>query len=164
MAPDLKHSAWYTPTWLNDVMRNLPVNFEKACGRWRTLYRAAVEQQDKQNSIITDVSRSKDEQLKSCVQRRKHRSICSLATARHCNRIFTPTDISLLKGSCRDTTSPVCLSQPISPTADTQRVTGGTGPKITISSPGHAFWPFLNLVRAASSTTREIRIRFQRLS
>lgn len=61
MAPDLKHSAWYTPTWLNDVMRNLPVNFEKACGRWRTLYRAAVEQQDKQNSIITDVSRSKDE-------------------------------------------------------------------------------------------------------
>lgn len=54
----LKDSAWYTQDWLRDVFKQLNASFEEACERWRGLYRAALRQQEVQNRIILDSSRS----------------------------------------------------------------------------------------------------------
>ncbi|MCK6591977.1 MAG: hypothetical protein L6Q76_30870, partial [Polyangiaceae bacterium] len=43
--------------WLDRVFRELPHSFERACDRWRGLYRAALSQQKWQTKIIRDASR-----------------------------------------------------------------------------------------------------------
>ncbi|MBZ0238284.1 MAG: DEAD/DEAH box helicase [Deltaproteobacteria bacterium] len=43
--------------WLDQVLRELPLSFERACERWRTLYRAALSQMERQSRIIRDASR-----------------------------------------------------------------------------------------------------------
>jgi ATP-dependent helicase YprA (DUF1998 family)/very-short-patch-repair endonuclease len=43
--------------WLDQVLRELPESFERACDRWRTLYRAALNQMERQSRIIRDASR-----------------------------------------------------------------------------------------------------------
>jgi ATP-dependent helicase YprA (DUF1998 family)/very-short-patch-repair endonuclease len=58
IAPILEKSPWYTDTWLQNTMEQLPNNFEKACHRWRSLYKAAHRQSDVQSKIIRDASRS----------------------------------------------------------------------------------------------------------
>jgi len=47
--------------WLDQVLRELPLSFEKACERWRTLYRAALKQMERQSRIIRDASRESRE-------------------------------------------------------------------------------------------------------
>ncbi len=44
-------------SWLDRILRELPQSFERACERWRTLYRAALAQMDRQSRIISDASR-----------------------------------------------------------------------------------------------------------
>jgi len=55
---DLQNCGWYAPTWLSETMNKIECQFEDSCERWRSLYRAAVEQRDAQNLIISDASRS----------------------------------------------------------------------------------------------------------
>lgn len=55
---ELQGCGWYAPTWLSETMNKIEPQFEDACERWRSLYRAAVEQRDAQNTIISDASRS----------------------------------------------------------------------------------------------------------
>lgn len=55
---ELQGCGWYGPTWLDEAMSKIERQFEDACERWRSLYRAAVEQRDAQNLIISDASRS----------------------------------------------------------------------------------------------------------
>lgn len=43
--------------WLDQVLRELPQSFERACARWRTLYLAALNQMERQSRIIRDASR-----------------------------------------------------------------------------------------------------------
>jgi ATP-dependent helicase YprA (DUF1998 family)/very-short-patch-repair endonuclease len=43
--------------WIDQVLRELPQSFERACDRWRTLYRAALSQMERQSRIIRDASR-----------------------------------------------------------------------------------------------------------
>jgi ATP-dependent helicase YprA (DUF1998 family)/very-short-patch-repair endonuclease len=43
--------------WLEQVLRELPRSFDRACERWRTLYRAALAQMERQSRIIRDASR-----------------------------------------------------------------------------------------------------------
>ena len=40
----LRATAWYSDHWLEEVIRNIPLAFKQATERWKTLYRAAVEQ------------------------------------------------------------------------------------------------------------------------
>ncbi|HOG26889.1 MAG TPA: DEAD/DEAH box helicase [Candidatus Cloacimonas sp.] len=54
----LQSTIWFNNDWLTDVIKQIPNEFEQACERWRDLYRAALNQQQLQNSIILDVSRS----------------------------------------------------------------------------------------------------------
>lgn len=58
LGSDLQDSGWYTPAWLPETMGKIESKFEDACERWRSLYRAAMEQREAQNLIISDASRS----------------------------------------------------------------------------------------------------------
>jgi len=58
IAADLASADWYTPTWGEEVLDRIPEAFDRACDRWRTLYRAANRQQALQNKIVRDPNRS----------------------------------------------------------------------------------------------------------
>ncbi|NCC06002.1 MAG: hypothetical protein EOM37_18635, partial [Proteobacteria bacterium] len=58
LASELQGCGWFAPTWLSEAMSKIERKFEDSCERWRSLYRAAVEQRDAQNLIISDASRS----------------------------------------------------------------------------------------------------------
>jgi len=55
---DLVRASWWGPTWLDDVFRTVGRGFEDACGRWRSLYRAARAQFRRANRIIEDHTRT----------------------------------------------------------------------------------------------------------
>jgi len=55
---ELAHADWYSDTWLAGTLNQVPLQFDLACRRWRTLYSAAKGQQKSQQKIIDDVSRS----------------------------------------------------------------------------------------------------------
>lgn len=57
IGPELQHARWYREDWLDDVLTRLPQQFNEACNRWRSLYRAAVQQRRHQNQVIGDHSR-----------------------------------------------------------------------------------------------------------
>ena len=61
VADELAHADWYNETWLETMLKQIPIQFEQACKRWRSLYRAAKGQQKAQQKIIDDHSRSKDD-------------------------------------------------------------------------------------------------------
>ena len=55
---ELEKADWYSDRWLESVINNIPLDFNRACQRWRTLYRAAKGQQKTQQRVIDDMSRS----------------------------------------------------------------------------------------------------------
>ena len=55
---DLRDSDWYSDDWLEAVIRHADATFDRACDRWRSLYRAAHAQARVQGRIIRDASRS----------------------------------------------------------------------------------------------------------
>jgi len=57
IGPELNNAPWYREDWLEDVLARVPQSFDEACERWRSLYRAAVQQRQLQNRIIGDHSR-----------------------------------------------------------------------------------------------------------
>jgi ATP-dependent helicase YprA (DUF1998 family) len=60
IGPELRSAHWYRDTWLDDVLRNVPQQFDRACDRWRSLFRAAVQQRIQQNRVIGDHTRQGD--------------------------------------------------------------------------------------------------------
>jgi superfamily II DNA/RNA helicase/very-short-patch-repair endonuclease len=54
---ELKEAYWYRESWLADVLRSVPQEFDEACERWRSLFRAAVQQRKNQHAIVGDHSR-----------------------------------------------------------------------------------------------------------
>jgi ATP-dependent helicase YprA (DUF1998 family) len=58
---DLVDADWYSERWLDDTLDAAPLAFDAACGRWRDLYRAALEMRATQNKVIGDASRSSDD-------------------------------------------------------------------------------------------------------
>lgn len=77
---NIKTSVWYTPDWLNDIMSQLPLQFQQACERWRGLYKAALRQQEVQNKIILDVSRRQADKDQAKQLRREAESQLELLT------------------------------------------------------------------------------------
>lgn len=67
LQPILEESSarWYTPNWLTETLNSLEQSFERACGRWRELYRAAQDQRDTQHAATLDASRSADDREKA---------------------------------------------------------------------------------------------------
>jgi len=71
LAEELKVASWYTEEWLDRVLNQLSKHFEGACERWRTMYRSARNQQELQNKIILDHTRSPKDHEKAKRQRRE---------------------------------------------------------------------------------------------
>ena len=62
--PDLADGDWWFDGWIDMVLHQVLPEFEKACERWRSLFRSAQNQMLKQNKIRMDASastRDKDE-------------------------------------------------------------------------------------------------------
>jgi ATP-dependent helicase YprA (DUF1998 family)/very-short-patch-repair endonuclease len=57
IGPELLEAPWYRDDWLDDVLARLPQTFDEACNRWRSLYKAAVQERLRQNRVIGDHSR-----------------------------------------------------------------------------------------------------------
>ena len=57
----LQLADWYSDSWLDGVLNQIPLQFNQACERWKGLYRAAKGQQKAQQKIINDHSRSKSD-------------------------------------------------------------------------------------------------------
>ena len=57
LSAELARSSWYKPGWLEQVLNQTIQNFEAACERWRSLFRAAKAQWNYQNQVIADVAR-----------------------------------------------------------------------------------------------------------
>ncbi|MFN0083820.1 MAG: DEAD/DEAH box helicase [Blastocatellia bacterium] len=55
---ELEASDWYHDGWLTEVLGQAALRFDRTCDRWRDLYRAALHEQEAQNRIIRDASRS----------------------------------------------------------------------------------------------------------
>jgi len=58
MGDELTQADWYDADWLKRTISTVEDRFDRACDRWRDLYRAALAQQHEQNRIVQDASRS----------------------------------------------------------------------------------------------------------
>jgi ATP-dependent helicase YprA (DUF1998 family) len=61
LGQQLPTTPWYREAWLDDVLAQLPQSFNRACERWRSLYRSAVYQRNHQHRVIGDHSRPADD-------------------------------------------------------------------------------------------------------
>ena len=64
---DLKQVPWYSLDWIQHTLHNAPQAFDRACDRWRDLYRDAYQQRDEANRLI-----QKAETGSSTPQERQH--------------------------------------------------------------------------------------------
>ena len=53
----LSEADWYADGWVDEVLQRAPRAFDRACDRWRTLYRSALAQFTAQTAIVKDASR-----------------------------------------------------------------------------------------------------------
>jgi ATP-dependent helicase YprA (DUF1998 family)/very-short-patch-repair endonuclease len=77
---DLAATDWYSVGWLDEVFAQVARNFDQACERWRSLYRAAVGQRETQNRIIGDASRTPEDRAKARRLRQEAESQLELLT------------------------------------------------------------------------------------
>ena len=59
--PGIAEAGWWREDWVDDVLGKVAQTFNGACDRWRSLYRAAVQQRSIQNEIIGDHGRSEQD-------------------------------------------------------------------------------------------------------
>lgn len=55
---ELEAAPWYSEGWLDEVLDQVHLRFDRACDRWRELYRSALAQFNAQNKVISDPTRS----------------------------------------------------------------------------------------------------------
>jgi very-short-patch-repair endonuclease len=77
----LATAPWFHTTWVNDVFDQLERAFNRACERWRALYRAAVRQRALHHQIIGDLSRPDAERQHSRRLRAQAENQLKLLTA-----------------------------------------------------------------------------------
>ena len=80
IGPELQEAGWYRDDWLDDVLTRIPQRFDEACDRWRSLYRAAVQQRQLQNRIIGDHSRQQSDRDRAKQLRAQAESQINLLT------------------------------------------------------------------------------------
>ncbi|MAG94459.1 MAG: hypothetical protein CMJ48_12015 [Planctomycetaceae bacterium] len=56
LSTELETTSWYKESWLSQQLEHTLHAFEDACDRWRTLFRAATEQVNRQNAVLSDVA------------------------------------------------------------------------------------------------------------
>ena len=58
---EVKAADWWSEDWIDRSIDGIQQSFDQACERWRSLYRSASQQVDRQSKISNDASRSQDE-------------------------------------------------------------------------------------------------------
>ncbi|WP_108720193.1 DEAD/DEAH box helicase [Miniimonas sp. S16] len=61
MAEELAEAPWWTPDWVDEVMRDAPAAFAAACLRWRQLYRTALTEAEAAQALTRDAALAKKE-------------------------------------------------------------------------------------------------------
>lgn len=70
--PELLASDWYSSTWLGEaVMQPIGRSFERACERWKSLYRSALAQMREQSKVIESPARSAQDKKRAKGLRRE---------------------------------------------------------------------------------------------
>jgi very-short-patch-repair endonuclease len=77
---NLIHSDWWSETWLDSVLVQIELEFNRAAERWRSLYRTAKQQQKVQHAIINDASRDQDDRQQAKRLRQEAESQIELLT------------------------------------------------------------------------------------
>jgi hypothetical protein len=67
----LTAAAWWSDTWLDDTLATIPARFNDALVRWRTLYKAALQQAQEQQRIKLSAGRSATDRLQADRLRRE---------------------------------------------------------------------------------------------
>jgi len=80
IADELEQSDWYSVSWLDEVFAVITTQFDQACDRWRSLYRAALSQANEQHKITLDASRTEEEKRTAERLRREARAQLDLLT------------------------------------------------------------------------------------
>ncbi|OPL18830.1 MAG: hypothetical protein AVO35_12825 [Candidatus Aegiribacteria sp. MLS_C] len=62
---EIATTAWFHDGWTNDVLSQIERQFDRACERWRSLYRSAVRQRELHHRIIGDHARPEYERTHS---------------------------------------------------------------------------------------------------
>lgn len=55
---ELQPAGWYSKDWLDRTLEQVEGEFDRACNRWRNLYRSALKQREVQNKVIGYAERS----------------------------------------------------------------------------------------------------------
>ena len=55
---ELQEADWYSDGWLDEVLDQVALRFDRSCDRWRDLYRSALGQREAQHKVVGDSSRS----------------------------------------------------------------------------------------------------------
>lgn len=76
----LEKASWYSPEWVEQVIKGSYLEFDQACERWRNLYRTARYQAQTYSRIIQDISRSSQERKEAERLRREAEDQIELLT------------------------------------------------------------------------------------
>jgi superfamily II DNA/RNA helicase/very-short-patch-repair endonuclease len=76
----LDDADWHAEGWLEETVKHIPVRFQRACERWRSLYISARDQQERQNNIVVDASRGSHDKDRARALRREAESQLRLLT------------------------------------------------------------------------------------
>lgn len=79
--PELQAADWYAPGWADQVLNQAVKSFDRACDRWRSLYRAALNQSNIQHKVIQDASRPESDKKQAKRLRAEAESQLALLTA-----------------------------------------------------------------------------------
>ena len=80
MQDELRASDWYKEDWLDRELKRIGERFDKACERWRTLYKAARSQVENQTRIVLDATRSPEDKEQAKRSRREAEEQLKLLT------------------------------------------------------------------------------------
>lgn len=65
LGDDLTAAEWWSDGWLDEALGGVGSRFNRACDRWRDLYRAADSQQRSQNAVKRDHTKTVDEKRRA---------------------------------------------------------------------------------------------------
>ncbi|MDQ1029726.1 serine/threonine protein kinase/superfamily II DNA/RNA helicase [Streptomyces umbrinus] len=71
LLPDFVETTWWHDDWIQDKVRTVPERFDDAFGRWRQLFRAALDDQYIQNRRRLDYSLTEGDRIRANSRRRE---------------------------------------------------------------------------------------------
>lgn len=83
--PGLSESGWYAEEWLENILRHIPEEFDRAFDRWRELYRAAMAQlQESQQIFFRSHNKQEQEEARRSMEEanRQRNLLCNIETTR----------------------------------------------------------------------------------